>query len=255
MTGSLHGLRATGLGIAVGGRWLVRGLDLDVEPGELWAVIGPNGAGKSTLLRHLAGLVAPQEGRVALGGQALHALEARTRARSLAYLPQRTTLYHDLRVEEVVALGRAPHQGRFGLPTTDDRDAVDGALLRVGLTALRGRSASTLSGGERQRVMLARMLATDTSVLVLDEPTTALDVGHALDFLGLCRQLVQSGRSVVMAIHELDLARRHADKALCLKGDGAHVSGPVDTVFTPEVLEPAFGVRVRQGQALVFDPP
>ena len=167
-----------------GGRTLYADLDLELHAGRVTAVVGPNGAGKSTLLRHLAGLAAPQAGRVCLGEHDLRGLPARQRARRLAYLPQRTTLAYDLGVRELVLLGRAPYLPAFGAPAASDRAAVDAALARVDLAALADRTVRSLSGGELQRVMLARMLVGEAGVLVLDEPTAALDIGHALAFLG-----------------------------------------------------------------------
>ncbi|MCA9706776.1 MAG: ABC transporter ATP-binding protein, partial [Myxococcales bacterium] len=228
---SARSLRIEGLGGHVAGpppRWLFRGLDLTITPGELWALVGPNGSGKSTLLRCLAGLRPPEEGSVWLGEARLSALPARERATRVAYLPQLTPLYHDLEVRQLVMLGRAPHLSRWRPPAAEDVRRIDLALERVHATTLASRRVSTLSGGERQRVMLARLLATEAPLLLLDEPTTALDIGHALRLLALCRELAAEGAALVLALHELDLARRHADHAVCLGAgpDGQHRKGP-----------------------------
>ncbi|MEM7151869.1 MAG: ABC transporter ATP-binding protein [Myxococcota bacterium] len=244
-------LQTNGLGAHVGGppaRWLFRELQLSIEPGQVWALVGPNGSGKSTLLRCLAGLRSPAEGTISLQGQALEQMSRRDRAQKLAYLPQLTPLYHDLPVRRLVMLGRAPHLSRWRGPTRDDATQVDEALRRVEAHDLADRRISTLSGGERQRVMLARLLATGARVLLLDEPTTALDIGHALRFLALCRNLAAEGTAIVLAMHELELARRYADQAVCLglSPSPAHRLGPAPQVLGPEVLGPLFDVQVRE---------
>jgi ABC-type cobalamin/Fe3+-siderophores transport system ATPase subunit len=253
-------LRAHDLGARVPGppaRWLLRGLALTIAPGEVWALVGPNGSGKSTLLRCLAGLRQADEGAVLLHDRPLHATAARQRAQRLAYLPQLTPLYHDLHARQVVMLGRAPHRSRWAGPSAEDERRVDEALARVEATELAARPVSTLSGGERQRVMLARLLATGAEILLLDEPTTALDIGHALRLLALGRDLAADGAAVVLAMHELELARRYADRAVCLGvgANGGHRHGPAAEVLTPEVLGPVFDVDVQeQGGELVFHP-
>jgi iron complex transport system ATP-binding protein len=253
-------LAARSLGLCVGTptRWLVSDLDLEVRPGRLTAVVGPNGSGKTTLLRALVGARPVDAGSVELDGRPLHELAPRERARAVAYLPQSTPLVHDLRVRELVALGRAPYLSRLAGPTADDRDAVRRALAAVQTEHLAMRRVSTLSGGERQRVLIARMLATGARVLVMDEPTSSLDIAHVLTLLRLIRGLAEDGHAVIAAIHDLDLARRHADRALCLLGDdrGGHRSGPVDEVLTPASLAPVFGVEVTEhGGALRFSLP
>jgi iron complex transport system ATP-binding protein len=242
-------LRARDLGVHLGRRWLFRHLDL--HPGSFTAVIGPNGAGKSTLLRCLAGLQDPTEGTVVLDDRSLDAVPRRERARALAYLPQNTPLYHDLRAEEVVMLGRLPHLPRFSAPSSADRDRVIRALSDVGAVDLAPRALSTLSSGERQRVMLARMLATEAPLLVLDEPTTALDIGHALRFLDLLRGLSEGGRLVIVALHDLDLADRFATTAVCLHGDdeGTFDVGQAGEVMQPSRLGEVFAVHVERTQA------
>ncbi len=246
-------LRAHGLGHRVPGRTLFTDAALALHPGRLTAVVGPNGAGKSTLLRLLAGLEPPQAGHVQLGDDDLRTLPPRLRARRLAYLPQRTTLAYDLPVRELVLLGRAPYLPAFGAPSARDLAAVDAALARVDLQALGDRGARSLSGGELQRVMLARMLVGEAGVLVLDEPTAALDIGHALAFLGHLRRLADEGAAVVLALHDLDLARRFTDDAVLL-GAPQILTGPVADVLSASNLGPTFGVTVRElGEHLVFD--
>jgi iron complex transport system ATP-binding protein len=249
-------LSTEALGIATpDGRWLVRELQTTMPAGRTTVIVGPNGSGKSSLLRHLVGLAQPQRGCVRLDGRPLQDWPARARAQRIAYLPQRTPLYHDVTLQQLVMLGRAPHLPRLAGPRPEDRRAVRQAMDRVGVTTLAHRRVSTLSGGEQQRGMLARMLATEADVLVLDEPTTALDVGHALAFVELCRAQAEAGRAVVMALHEIELARRYGDAAICLDAGDGHWEGPVRDVLTPEVLEPVFDVRARiVDETLHFSP-
>ena len=252
--------RARNLGLAVPGehgpRWLVRALDLDLPRGSWLAVIGPNGAGKTTLLRTLAGLRVPDEGTVELDGIALDRWRPRDRARRIAWLPQHHPPWTDPTVLELVLLGRTPHLGALGAPSAHDRERAREALTRVDAGALAHRRIATLSGGERQRVMLARMLASDAELLVLDEPTASLDVGHALRLLATCERLVADGVTILTALHDLELARRRTSLVACLTGrDAAVVVGPPDEVLVPSIIGPAFGVRVSERVQLAFDRP
>ena len=228
-------------------------LDLELRTGRLCVVAGPNGAGKSTLLRTLAGLTRPQAGRVTLFGDDLAALSPAARARRLAYLPQHCPVEPDLHVHEVVLLGRLPCLPRFGPPRPEDDAAAAAALARLGLTDFAARPIGQLSGGERQRVMLARMLAADAALVILDEPTSGLDIGHALGLYRHLRALAAAGVAVLVAEHDLDLARRHADDAVLL-AHGHATAGPCALVLNPDNLGPAFGVRAReQDGRLHFD--
>jgi ABC-type cobalamin/Fe3+-siderophores transport system ATPase subunit len=258
-------LRCEGLGVRVpnsaghnGGRWLVRGLDLSLAPGSVTVVVGPNGSGKTTLLRTLLGLLPASEGRVLLGGRPLAEHSLRTRARTCAWLPQRTELPWAMRARELVLLGRAPHLSALAGPRAADHAQVRAALAQVRAEAFAERDVQTLSGGELQRVLLARLLATGAPLLLLDEPSTALDIGHALALLELVRELAAAGHGILLSLHELDLARRYADQALLLRGDGegGHVLGPAAQVLEPTLLAEVFevGTELLAGQ-LRFSPP
>ena len=252
-------LATTALGQRVPGhgerRWLYRALSVVIRPGEVVAIVGPNGAGKTTLLRALLGLISPTEGRVVLGGRSLEQWSRRDLSRSVAYLTQRPDFPHDMFVERVVGLGRLPHLPWHGSFAASDRQAVREALAATETSHLRHRGMLSLSGGETQRVMLARMLCTRASVLVLDEPTTALDMGHTFSLLEQCRSLADSGKVVILSMHEVDLARRVADRVLCLHGDdcGTCTLGPASDVLVPELVGKVFGVEsaVENG-VLVF---
>jgi len=236
---TLHG---HGLGATVGGRTLFSALDLEVSAGSMTAVVGPNGSGKSTLIRGLCGLSA-LDGSVTLGGRALDELEPRARARAIAYLPQQAAAAPGMTVQDVVMLGRLPHRTRLAGPSTADREHVLTSLETVGMEGFVERPIQTLSGGERQRVMLARMLATEANTMVLDEPTAALDVGHALELLGTLHTLASAGRAVLLALHDLTLADAYADRVVCLTGSGAAEVGPREEVLDPVKLREVFGVE------------
>jgi iron complex transport system ATP-binding protein len=240
------------LGLKVPGRhaddrWLVRGLDLELAPGTVTVVVGPNGSGKTTLLRALLGLIEPAHGRVTLAGRALREHSLRARARACAWLPQRTELPWSMSAHELVMLGRAPHLSALAGPGKIDDDEVTAALARVRAEDLRDRDVRTLSGGELQRVLLARLLATRAPLLLLDEPTTALDIGHALALLELVQELSAAGHGVLMSLHELELARRYGDRALCLRGDrsGGHAIGAAQEILRPGLLSEVFEVDTQ----------
>lgn len=248
-------LRLDGVGARVpeGERWLVRALDLEIDAGAVVAVIGPSGAGKTTLLRALAGLQATTEGTIELEGRALAAWPPRDRARRIAWLPQRADPWVELLAREVVALGRTPLLGAFAALGEDDHAAVTAALAATGTGGLADRRVSTLSGGERQRVMLARMVASGAGLLVLDEPTASLDVGHALRVMQTCTDLARSGTSIVFATHDVDLADRFAQIVVCL-GDTTVVGSPAQ-VLVPETLGPLYGVNATWARRIAFELP
>lgn len=244
-------LRTEQLGLRVPGarsdRWLIRGLDLAVAPGTVTVIVGPNGSGKTTLLRALLGLIEPAEGRVLLREQPLHEHSLRARARVCAWLPQRTELPWSMTARELVMLGRAPHLSALAGPGKDDHDEVMAALARVRAHELAARDVRTLSGGELQRVLLARLLATKAPLLLLDEPTTALDIGHALALLELVQELSAAGHGVLLSLHELELARRYGDRALLLRGDaaGGHAIGSAKEILRPGLLAEVFEVDAQ----------
>jgi iron complex transport system ATP-binding protein len=248
-------LVARGLGVQVGEprRWLLRGVDLELVPGEIVAVIGRSGAGKTTLLRALLGLHPAGEGEVLLDGRALASWPVRERARRLAWLPQQLEPWADPSALALVLLGRTPHLGPFGRPSAEDRERAIAALGRVGLADLVHRRLSSLSGGERQRVMIARMLASDAELLLLDEPTGALDVGHAANVMQCCAKLVEQGAGIAMAMHDLELARAWSQRVVCIGKDDVRI-GPTAELLVPEVIEAAFDVRAQWAERLVFAP-
>lgn len=236
-------------GIEMGGRWIARGLSLELHGGRLLALVGPNGSGKSTLLRLLGGLWRPSEGAALLDGQNLNRLPRRTIARGIAYTPQDTHLDFAFTAREVVAMGRHPHLGRFERPAAQDHRAVEEAMRRADVVHLAERLATELSGGERQRVIIARSLATEAPIILLDEPTASLDVAHALDVLELCRNLAREGKLIVLAIHDLNAAARYATEVAMMSAGRIVACGAPDNVLRNETLHQVFGVGAQRLQA------
>jgi iron complex transport system ATP-binding protein len=241
-------LSAHGVGVRLGGRRVLQGIDLSVAPGGIVAVIGANGAGKSTLLKAMSGLIAPEEGVVTLGGRALAEIDARTLGRELAYLPQERAVHWPLTVRRLVALGRLPFRARVAGPSPDDLRAVDEAMAAMDVTGFAERPVTELSGGERARVLLARALAQRPRFLVADEPTTGLDPAHGLTLFAQFVRLAAAGRAVVVALHDLSLAARYCHRVLLLKGGSTLALGSARGVLTPQHLAQAYGVRATVGE-------
>lgn len=224
-------LQAQALQVRRGGRTVVQGVSLALQPGQWLAIVGPNGAGKSSLLGALAGLLPVEGGQVLLDGRPLAQWPARDRARHIAWLSQQGEAQGDIAVRDVVRLGRLPHQGLFGAAGAQDEAAVDAAMAETECGLLEGRRLDQLSGGERQRVLLARALAVQAPVLLLDEPTSHLDAPHQQ---ALVRSLVaraRGGAAVAAVLHEITLALA-ADRLLVMQAGRLRAEGPADS---PEV--------------------
>jgi iron complex transport system ATP-binding protein len=231
------------LSVTLGGVSVLDSVSTSVDEGRFVGLVGPNGAGKTTLLRAINGALDPDRGTVRVAGQAVPELGSRATSRLVATVPQSTAPAFDFTVRHVVAMGRTPHVGRLGTRTAADRAAVDEAMARTAVTDLADRPVTDVSGGERQRVVLARALAQGTPVLLLDEPTSDLDVNHQVRTLELVADLVDEGRTVVAAIHDLDLAARYCDELRLLHGGSIRAAGPPESVLTDATVEAAFGVR------------
>ena len=238
-------LSARGVEVAFGGRTVLGPVDLDVGAGEWLCLIGPNGAGKTSLLHAICGLV-PHRGTVVIDGDRVDRLRPLQRARRVALVPQQPTIPAELSVAEYVLLGRTPHIPLLGTEGAHDRAVVVAVLERLSLVALAARPLGALSGGELQRVLLARALAQEAPVLLLDEPTTALDIGHQQHVLGLVDELRHDfGLTVLMTMHDLTLAGSYAD-ALVLLADGTVAgSGTAAEVLTEGTLRRFYGADVE----------
>jgi iron complex transport system ATP-binding protein len=237
-------LVARDLTLGYGERTVVEHLDLDVVDGGITAVIGPNGCGKSTLLRALGRLLRPRGGEVLLDGRRIGELPTRDVARTLGMLPQSPTAPEGLTVADLVTRGRHPHQSWFRQWSRDDEAVVTEAMAWTGVSDLADRPVDTLSGGQRQRAWIAMALAQGTDLLLLDEPTTHLDLAHAVDVLDLVDRLhADRGRTVVMVLHDLSLAARYADHLVAMRDGRIVAQGPPREVVTPELLADAFGLH------------
>lgn len=230
---------------AYDGATVLAGATLEVRPGELVAVAGPNGSGKTTLLRTAARSLAPRAGRVLLDGRDLYretvAAEA---ARSIAVVPQDAVIDFDFLVEEIVLMGRHPHLGRFDVESDADRAAARSAMERTGTLDLRDRPVTELSGGERRRVLLARALAQDAKLLLLDEPTAHLDVHFQVETLRIVRNHVAEGGAAIAVLHDLNLAAAMASRLVLLKQGRIAGDGPTGQMLEERRLKEVFGPEV-----------
>ncbi|SDH58012.1 ABC transporter ATP-binding protein [Microbacterium pygmaeum] len=238
-----HQLTAENLTLGYGDRTVIEALDLAVPPGRITAIVGPNACGKSTLLRSMSRLLAPRGGQVLLDGAQVHKMPAKELARTLGLLPQSPIAPEGITVADLVGRGRQPHQGIFSRWTREDDIAVAEALDTTDTATLADRAVDELSGGQRQRVWIAMALAQHTDLLLLDEPTTFLDVSHQIEVLDLLTDLNRSrGTTIVMVLHDLNLAARYADHLIALEGGHVHAAGPPASVLTEACVLAVFGI-------------
>ncbi|NMM76171.1 ABC transporter ATP-binding protein, partial [Acidovorax sp. SRB_24] len=233
---------ASQVSVSLGSKPVLHSVDLQLRAGRWTSIVGPNGAGKSTLLKALAGLL-PSSGPVQLLGRPLHAWSRRERARALSWLGQNESAADDLTVYDVAMLGRLPHQGWMAPPGRADHAAVEQALRATQAWDWRARALGQLSGGERQRVLLARALAVQAQVLLMDEPLANLDPPHQADWLLLARALAAQGTTVVSVLHELSMAL-HADDVVVLAGGRVQHHGAAGDAATHRALERVFDQRI-----------
>ncbi|MBI2799762.1 MAG: ABC transporter ATP-binding protein [Gammaproteobacteria bacterium] len=239
-------LIASEFSVSRGAHTLLSEISCTVAAGQLLGICGPNGAGKTTLLRGLAGLLRGDSGTVTLNGRALHELSLTDRARQIGYLAQGPQIAWPLTVVDLVALGRQPHRVAWHAPTPADQIAVERALRSTNLEALRARSVSQLSGGERMRAHLARLLAGEHRILLLDEPTASLDPRHQLEVMATLKTLADGGLTVAVVLHDLTLATRYCTELLVLHHGSVTTRGAPALALDDACLADVFGVRAER---------
>jgi iron complex transport system ATP-binding protein len=246
-----HTLTVEGLTLGYRERTVIQDLSLAVPSGRITAIVGANACGKSTLLRSMSRLLSPRAGQVLLDGKQVHRMPAKELARTLGLLPQSPLAPEGITVSDLVGRGRHPHQRLLSRWSAADDEAVASALEATETVDLADRSVDELSGGQRQRVWIAMALAQRTDVLLLDEPTTFLDVSHQIEVLDLLTDLNRSrGTTIVMVLHDLNLAARYADQLIALAGGTVHAIGDPHAVLTEDVVREVFGLDSR----VIVDP-
>ena len=234
------------LTLAYDGTVIIKGLDLEVPQGQITTLVGPNGCGKSTLLRGMARLLRPLGGAVYLDGEAIARLPIRTLAQRLGILPQSPVAPEGLTVRELVAQGRYPHQSWLRQWSKEDAQQVEGAIATTHLNDFANRPLDSLSGGQRQRAWIAMALAQNTQTLLLDEPTTYLDLAHQIEVLDVLYRLNrQGGRTIVMVLHDLNMACRYSHHLVALRSGQLIAQGPPSEVVTEAMVENVFALRSR----------
>jgi iron complex transport system ATP-binding protein len=241
-------LHVEALHASLGGARVLHGVSLDLQGPSFVGLIGPNGAGKTTLIRAIAGLI-PFSGSVDLDGVAVAAIAPRHRARKIAYLAQGAESHWPLTVERLVALGRLPHLEPYRAPQPADAAAVERAIALADVARFRTRDVLTLSGGERGRVLLARALAVEADLLLVDEPVASLDPYHQIGVMEVLRAYAGQGRTVIAVLHDLSLAARYCDRLILLKEGAIHADGIPHDVLTPENLRAVYRIEARIGGA------
>ncbi len=239
-----HSLAAEHVTLGYGERTVVADLDLQVQPGQITVIVGANACGKSTLLRALARLLTPSAGQVVLDGKTLHERPTKEVARLLGLLPQSPIAPEGIVVADLVARGRSPHQKMLSRWSREDDAAVAEALDLTGTADLADRAVDELSGGQRQRVWIAMTLAQRTDILLLDEPTTFLDIAHQVEVLDLLTDLnAARGTTIAMVLHDLNLAARYADRLVAMSGGRVLADGDPGQVLDADLVERVFGMR------------
>jgi iron complex transport system ATP-binding protein len=235
------------------GHEVLKGVNLDIGDGEFLGLLGPNGSGKTTLLRCITGSLKPISGSIQILGRDRSDWKTRELARRMALLPQENHPGFEFTVSEIISMGRYPHMGRFSMTDRRGKKAVENALERCELRGMEGKSISELSGGERQRVFIARSLAQEPGILLLDEPTKNLDVRHSIDILSLVRKLNKKrGTTVLAVLHDIDLAARYCDGVALMKEGKLMVKGPVEEVLSEGWMREVFQIdcRIHRGRRI-----
>lgn len=244
MTDTVARLRGEALTLAYGKKTIAESLNVTIPDGHFTAIIGPNGCGKSTLLRTLSRLMTPTHGHVYLDGEEIQRYASKEVARRIGLLAQNATTPSDISVQELVARGRYPHQPLFTRWRQEDEDAVQRAMQATGIVELASQSVDTLSGGQRQRAWIAMVLAQDTAIMLLDEPTTWLDISHQIDLLELLSELNRErGFTLAAVLHDLNQACRYATHLIALREGKIVAEGAPQEIVTAELIEAVYGLR------------
>jgi iron complex transport system ATP-binding protein len=238
-------LQASQLDIGYGGTRIVQGLSFAPPAGQVTALIGPNGCGKSTLLKAFARILKPTQGELTLDGQAYSALSARQLARQIAFLPQVLPVPEGVSVRQLVAYGRSPHNSLWGRLSGSDQTQVTQAMQRLELDSLADRALADLSGGQRQRAWLAMVLAQNAPVVLLDEPTTYLDISHQVELMDLMCELAAEGKTVITVLHDINQACRYAEHVAVMHGGRLVAAGAPGEVISAQLMRQVFEVQVQ----------
>ncbi|WP_028480471.1 ABC transporter ATP-binding protein [Pseudovibrio exalbescens] len=241
-------LKVSGLTVHRGQRATLRDVSFEASGGELIGVVGPNGSGKSTLMKAILGLL-PHGGETTLEGDAIQTLSLNQRARKIAYLPQDREVAWGVSVEQLVALGRAPYTSAFGASNTADQQKVESAMMDMEVMDLRAQAVNRISGGELARVLMARALAQDTPFLLADEPNAGLDPAHQLHLMSILRRIVTKGQTILVSLHDLNLAVRWCSRVLVIRDGTLQADGAPKNTLTPELLASVFGIEAFCGEA------
>ena len=250
MRNSIPATEVLNLSVRLSGKLILDNVSFSAEHGALITLIGPNGSGKTTLLRAIAGLLDDIEGSVWIDGEEISSMNPRSIGRKIAFVPQNPPETHNFTVLDIVSMGRYPHTGRFQMESSSDSEIIENAMSFTDVSALRNHKVSELSGGERQRVFIARALAQNTSIIIMDEPTANLDIQYQLKILKLMREYSRRGICIVTAIHDLSLASRYADSMVMLNKGKIISAGLPEDVLNSDNIEQSYGVS-----ALVYKDP
>lgn len=246
---AIEHLSTIDLSVGYGEKNILTSLEVEIPRGKITAIIGGNGCGKSTLLKALSRLIPHQKGQILLDGKLISKMATKQLAKELAILPQTPTAPEGLRVADLVGYGRYPYQTGFGRLGNEDYRIIEWAMSATGVNALKQQAIDALSGGQRQRVWIAMALAQQTDLLLLDEPTTYLDMAHQLEVLELLAQInITHGRTIVMVLHDLNHAARFADHLIAMQSGQVVTSGTPETVLVPEVLRQVFQIEATIGK-------
>ncbi|MCK5718382.1 MAG: ABC transporter ATP-binding protein [Thiomargarita sp.] len=233
------------VGIQIDNNWLIRYASLEIQSGQFITFLGANGAGKTTLLRLLAGLWQATAGQVSLNGKILQSFKRRTLAQQISFVPQHSLINFAFTVQEIITMGRNPYLGRFCSESQYDHDCVQYAMEKTDVAHLAKRFINELSGGERQRVMIARSLATQAPIILLDEPTASLDIEHTLEIFALLKSLVAENKTIVLSIHDINTAIRYADQVVLIHQGRIFANGSPEIVLTKPAFAKVFNINAE----------